>query len=161
MLKKQFDLNIDINNEGKAKVVNSLAILLANTSVLYMKTLNYHWNVSGPFFNNLHQLTNTQYNELALAVDEIAERIRKLGFYAPATYSEYLKLSKITESTVILDFDQMIKDLVSSHEIVTKIIRDIFPLAEEIKDQVTLDLLTRRLEFHESNLWILKVSIPS
>ncbi len=159
MLKKQFDLGGEINSDNKAKVANALGVLLASTSLLHMKTLNYHWNVTGFLFTTIHEFTDVQYKELAVAIDEIAERIRMLGFIAPGTYGEFLKLSIVVESNEILSAEQMIRDLILSHESVTKIVNDIVPLAENINDHVTLDLLTKRLEFHELNLWKLKVSI--
>ena len=161
MLKKQFNHSGELNSENKVKVANELAVLLASTSLLHMKTLNYHWNVTGFLFTTIHELTDVQYKELAIAIDEIAERIRMLGFITPGTFAEFLKLSKVLESSKMLSAEDMIRDLILSHETVTQIINDIVPLAENINDHVTLDLLIKRLEFHELNLWKLKVSIAN
>lgn len=157
MLKQQFfEINDGITAEHRKKIANSIATLLADTYSLYLKTHNYHWNVTGMMFNTLHLMFETQYTELALAVDSIAERIRALGFIAPGSYMEFSKLTKIKEHDGDLDAIAMIKDLIMSHEIVIKTAREVLDFAEKANDQSTLDLLTQRLQIHEKTVWMLR-----
>lgn len=157
MLKQQFfEINDGISKEDRIKVANSLANLLADSYSLYLKTHNFHWNVTGPMFNTLHLMFETHYTELALAVDLVAERIRALGFIAPATYSEFAKLTKIEEHDGGIDANRMIKHLIKAHETVIKTAREVLPLSEAANDQVTLDLLTQRLQVHEKTVWMLR-----
>ena len=157
MLKQQFfEINDGIGKEDRVKVANSLANLLADSYSLYLKTHNFHWNVTGPMFNTLHLMFETHYTELALAVDLIAERIRALGFIAPATYSEFAKLTKIEEHEGDIDANLMIKYLIKAHETVIKTAREVLPLADIANDQVTLDLLTQRLQINEKKVWMLR-----
>ena len=157
MLKQQFfDIHDGINEKDRIKVANSLAKLLADSYSLYLKTHNFHWNVTGPMFNTLHLMFEAHYTELALAVDSIAERIRALGFIAPATYSEFAKLTSIKEHQGDVEATKMIKYLIEAHEIVIKTARVVLPLAEKANDQVTIDLLTQRLQVHEKTVWMLR-----
>lgn len=157
MLKQQFtDINDGITQDNRVKVANSLANLLADSYSLYIKTHNFHWNVTGSMFNTLHLMFEGQYNELALAVDLIAERIRALGFIAPGSYSEFIKLTKIPEHEGDLDAKEMIKNLIIAHELIIRTCREVLPLAEEANDQVTIDLLTQRLQIHEKTVWMLR-----
>ena len=121
-----------------------------------MKTHNYHWNVTGPMFQTLHLMFETQYNELALAVDMIAERIRSLGEYAPASYREFGALSSIPEEGDRPDAEEMIRRLVSGQEAVARTARSVFPMVEEAHDEPTADLLTQRLQVHEKTAWMLR-----
>ncbi|MDD3265711.1 MAG: DNA starvation/stationary phase protection protein [Burkholderiales bacterium] len=157
MLKQQFtNINDGIPEEFRTKVANGLAEMLADSYSLYLKTHNFHWNVTGPMFNTLHLMFETHYTELALAVDLIAERIRALGFIAPGSYGEFAKLTKIKEHSGDTDANDMIKYLIESHEMVIKTARGIFPNADDANDQVTLDLLTQRLQVHEKTVWMLR-----
>ena len=157
MLKQQFfKINDGISEEHRVQIANSLAHLLADTYSIYLKTHNYHWNVTGPMFNTLHLMFEGHYMELALAVDLIAERIRALGFIAPGTYSEFAKLTKLKEHDGELDANAMIHDLISAHETVIKTAREVFPFAEQANDQVTIDLVTQRLQIHEKTVWMLR-----
>jgi len=157
MLKQQFfEINDGISQEHRITIANNLASLLADSYSLYLKTHNFHWNVTGPMFNTLHLMFETHYTELALAVDLIAERIRSLGFIAPGSYSEFAKLSKVVEHSGDTDASDMIKYLIEAHEVVIKTARDILPAADEANDQVTLDLLTQRLQVHEKTVWMLR-----
>jgi len=157
MLKQQFfEINDGISQEHRITIANNLASLLADSYSLYLKTHNFHWNVTGPMFNTLHLMFETHYTELALAVDLIAERIRSLGFIAPGSYSEFGKLSKVVEHSGDTDASDMIKYLIEAHEVVIKTARDILPAADEANDQVTLDLLTQRLQVHEKTVWMLR-----
>src|SRR5262249_33543934 len=130
--------------------------LLADTYTLYLKTHNFHWNVKGPMFQTLHLMFEAQYNELALAVDLIAERIRALGFAAPGTYAEYARLSSIAETHGVREATAMIRLLVQGQEAVVKTARKIFPAVEKAGDEPSADLLTQRMQVHEKTAWMLR-----
>jgi len=149
-------VNIGISEEQRKSIAQGLAVLLADTYTLYLKTHNYHWNVTGPMFQTLHTLFETQYTELAVAVDDIAERIRALGEFAPGSYKEYAKLTSIKEAEGIPSAEEMIKDLVKGQEAIAKTARSIVPTADEASDEVTLDLLTQRMTVHEKTAWMLR-----
>lgn len=149
-------INIGISEEQRKAIAQGLAVLLADTYTLYLKTHNYHWNVTGPMFQTLHTLFETQYTELAVAVDDIAERIRALGEFAPGSYKEYAKLTSIKEAYSIPSAEEMIKDLVKGQEAIAKTARSIVPTADEASDEVTLDLLTQRMTVHEKTAWMLR-----
>ena len=144
-----------MNDDNKA-VAERLTRLLAGTYTLYLKTHNYHWNVTGPMFTTLHTLFETQYSEQALAVDEIAERIRALGQRAPGSYSEYLKLSEVEEDTGSPPAKDMILALAADQEAVVAIAKDVVEASEAVSDQATADLATRRIDVHEKNAWMLR-----
>jgi len=149
-------IDIGISEANRKSIAEGLSRLLADTYTLYLKTHNFHWNVTGPMFQTLHLMFETQYNELALAVDQIAERIRALGFPAPGTYAEYSKLSSIKESTGVPKAEQMIRLLVEGQEAVVRTARSVFPAAEEAHDEPTADLLTQRMQIHEKTAWMLR-----
>ena len=149
-------VNIGISEEQRKSIAQGLSVLLADTYTLYLKTHNYHWNVTGPMFQTLHTLFETQYTELAVAVDDIAERIRALGEFAPGSYKEYAKLTSIKEADSIPSAEEMIKDLVKGQEAIAKTARSIVPTADEASDEVTLDLLTQRMTVHEKTAWMLR-----
>ena len=136
--------------------VDALSTLLADSYTLYLKTHNYHWNVTGPMFTTLHTLFETQYTELALAVDQIAERIRALGAFSPGSYAAFGKLTSIKEATGRADAKTMILALVADQAILVKAARAVIEAAENAKDQATVDLATRRLDAHEKNAWMLR-----
>ncbi|HLX53575.1 MAG TPA: Dps family protein [Aquella sp.] len=160
MLKQQFfDIKDGIPEKERAKIANSLAKVLADSYTLYLKTHNFHWNVTGPMFNSLHLMFEAQYTELALAVDLLAERIRALGFIAPATYTEFIKLTSIKEHTGDVEATKMIKYLIEAHEVVIKTTRSMLPQVEKSDDQATLDLLTQRLQVHEKTVWMLRALV--
>ncbi|MDO8712669.1 Dps family protein, partial [Pseudomonas sp.] len=142
--------------EDRKSIVDGLSRLLSDTYVLYLKTHNFHWNVTGPMFRTLHLMFEEQYNELALAVDSIAERIRALGFPAPGAYSIYERLSSIKEEAGVPSAEDMIKQLVDGQEAVTRTARGIFPLLEKVSDEPTADLLTQRMQVHEKTAWMLR-----
>jgi len=150
------NIEIGINEKDRAEIADGLGKLLADTYSLYLKTHNFHWNVTGPMFQTLHLLFETQYNELALAVDLIAERIRSLGFPAPATYSEFTRLSSIKETAGVPKAEEMIRLLVEGQEAVVRTARSIFPVVEKVSDQATADLLTQRMQVHEKTAWMLR-----
>ena len=137
-------------------VVEALSKLLADTYTLYLKTHNYHWNVTGPMFNTLHTLFETQYTEYALAVDEIAERIRAIGARAPGSYTEFAELASVKEDRGSPPAMEMIKNLVADQEATVTSARKIVEVAEAAGDQATADLGVRRIETHEKNAWMLR-----
>lgn len=149
-------VNIGIEEGTRAEIAAGLSRLLADTYTLYLKTHYFHWNVTGPMFQTLHLMFETQYTELALAVDSIAERIRALGFPAPGSYTEYAKLSSIPETTEVPKAQEMIKLLVEGQEAVCRTARSIYPIAETASDEPTADLLTQRLQLHEKTAWMLR-----
>lgn len=140
-------------------VVRELSSLLASTYTLYTKTQNYHWNVTGPMFTTLHTLFETQYTELAAAIDEIAERIRARGAFAPGSASEFTKLSAVKEDTGRSEAKQMIRRLTQDQAAVGDVARRVIEAAEAVNDQATVDLGTRRLDAHEKNAWMLRVHL--
>ena len=150
------DIQIGIQTEQRQAIADGLSRLLADTYTLYLKTHNYHWNVTGQMFNTLHLMFETQYNELALAVDLIAERIRALGHPAPGTFKEFLSLASIKEVNGTPKADDMIRHLVAAQEATARTARKLFPVVEAANDQPTADLLTQRLEVHEKTAWMLR-----
>uniref|UniRef100_UPI0036F264AB Dps family protein n=1 Tax=Trichocoleus desertorum TaxID=1481672 RepID=UPI0036F264AB len=149
-------INIGIDEADRKEIVDGLSRLLADTYTLYLKTHNFHWNVTGPMFQTLHLMFETQYNELALAVDLIAERIRALGFPAPGTYSDFARLSSIEETPGVPSADEMIRLLVAGQEAVVRTARSVFPATERVNDEPTADLLTQRMQIHEKTAWMLR-----
>ncbi len=149
-------IDIGIPEDQRIQIADGLSRLLADTYTLYLKTHNFHWNVTGPMFTTLHTMFELQYTELALAIDVIAERIRALGIYAPGTYKQFSELSSIKEETRIPSAIQMIKQLVKGQEAVTRTARSIFPLVDKAHDEPTADLLTQRMQIHEKNAWMLR-----
>jgi len=150
------ELDIGINTESREQIAGGLSRLLADSYTLYLKTHNYHWNVTGPQFNTLHQMFEQQYTELATAIDEIAERIRALGVRAPGSYSEYSELTRINEGAGSENAEEMIRQLVIGQETVARTAREAFPAAETASDEPTADLLTQRMQIHEKNAWMLR-----
>ena len=151
-------INIDvcIKPQDRQKISQELSVLLADTYLLYLKTHNYHWNITGPLFLTLHELFMKHYLEMALAVDLIAERIRSLGFPAPATFVEFNNLTTLKEEPGVKNAERMITELCQDQEAVMKTIRNVVRVAEAAADLVTVDLLTTRLKVHEKNAWILR-----
>ena len=149
-------MDIGIQENERKQISDGLARLLADTYTLYLKTHNYHWNVTGPMFQTLHLMFEQQYNELALAVDLIAERIRALGFPAPGSYAAFSKLTSIPEEEGSPAAQQMLEHLLEGQETVIRTARSLFPLVEEVNDQPTADLLTQRMQVHEKTAWMLR-----
>ncbi len=156
MVSKTLSINIGIDEKDRKKIAAGLSRLLADTYTVYLKTHNFHWNVTGPMFNTLHLMFETQYNELALAVDAIAERIRALGVHAPGSYAQFAKLTSVKEETGVPEAKEMIRELVEDQETVVRTAREVFPLAEGVSDQPTMDLLTARMQIHEKTAWMLR-----
>lgn len=150
------DINIGIPDAQRQQIADGLSRLLADTYTLYLKTHNFHWNVTGPMFNTLHMMFETQYTELALAVDEIAERIRALGHPAPGSYKAYAELSSIPEAEGVPSAEDMIKQLAEGQEAIVRTARSVFPDAEAANDEPSADLLTQRMQAHEKNAWMLR-----
>ena len=149
-------IDIGIPEKERARIAEGLSKLLADTFTLYLTTHNFHWNVKGPMFQTLHLMFEAQYNELWLALDAIAERIRALGFAAPGTYSQYAKLSSIKETQGVPEAKEMIAILVSGQEAVARTARKIFPVVDKSSDEPTADLLTQRMQVHEKTAWMLR-----
>ena len=149
-------IDIGIAENDRAAIAGGLGRLLADTYSLYLMTHNFHWNVTGPMFQTLHVMFETQYTELAVAVDLVAERIRSLGFPAPATYSEFMRLSSIKEVSGVPKAAEMIRLLVEAQEAVVRTARSIFAVVEQATDEATADLLTQRIQLHEKTAWMLR-----
>jgi starvation-inducible DNA-binding protein len=150
------NIDIGITEQDRKAIADGLSRLLADTYTLYLKTHNFHWNVTGPMFQTLHLMFETQYDELALAVDQIAERVRALGHAAPGTYAAYSKLSSIKEDEGVPKAEEMIRLLVAGQEAVVRTARSVFPAAEKANDEPTADLLTQRMQIHEKTAWMLR-----
>jgi starvation-inducible DNA-binding protein len=149
-------IDIGISEKDREKIAAGLARLLADNYTLYLQTHNFHWNVKGPMFQTLHLMFMEQYNELWLALDQIAERIRALGFPAPGTYAELTRLTSIKEAQGVPEATDMVRVLVQGHEAVARTARKIFPAVEKASDEPTADLLTQRLQVHEKTAWMLR-----
>ena len=153
---KAMPIDIGIPDDQRKDIAEGLSKLLADTYTLYLKTHNYHWNVTGPMFNTLHLMFEAQYDELALAVDLIAERIRALGHPAPGSYREFAQLTQIQDEEEMPDAEGMIRSLVSGQETVVRTARSIFPAVEKANDEASADLLTQRMQIHEKTAWMLR-----
>lgn len=149
-------VDIGISEPNREAIADGLSRLLADSYTLYLKTHNYHWNVTGPMFATLHTLFETQYTELATAVDEIAERIRALGKPAPGSYAAFAKLTSIEEETGTPTAEEMIRQLTVGQETVARTARELIPVVDEANDEPTADLLTQRMQVHEKNAWMLR-----
>lgn len=153
---KMMTIDNGIPEKSRKEIAQGLGRMLSDTYTLYLLTHNFHWNVTGPMFQTLHTMFETQYNELALAVDLIAERIRSLGYPAPGTYEDFAKLTSIKSVKGVPKAKDMITHLVKAHETVSKTARSIFDAAESGHDEATLDLLTQRIQLHEKTAWMLR-----
>ncbi len=149
-------IDIGINEKDRKAIAEGLSRLLADSYTLYLKTHNFHWNVTGPMFNTLHLMFEQQYTELALAVDLVAERIRALGHPAPGSYAAYAALTSIKEAKGVPSAKEMIRQLVEGNEAVARTARQVFPAVEKADDEASADLLTQRMQLHEKNAWMLR-----
>lgn len=149
-------MNIGINQDDTKKIANGVSSVLADTYTLYLKTQNFHWNVTGPRFHQLHEMFEEHYHELAGAVDEIAERIRALGHKSPGTFKEFLELTSISESTGNINADDMLTALIDGHEAISRKSREVIQMADEYNDEATIDLLAGRIKTHEKTAWMLR-----
>jgi len=150
------DIDIGIEASARRDIALELSRVLADTYTLYLLTHNFHWNVTGPQFQTLHLMFEGQYNELAPAVDAVAERIRALGFPAPGSYKQFAALSAIADVDGVPQADDMVRALVRGHETVARTARNAFSVADAANDQPTCDLLTQRLQLHEKTAWMLR-----
>ena len=148
-------IDIGINEISRKEIVEGLSRLLADSYTLYLKTHNFHWNVTGPMFQTLHVMFE-QYTELALAVDLIAERIRVLGFPAPGSYEAFGALTSIKEALGVPNAQEMLRQLVDGQEVVVRTARNMFPVVGKAHDEATADLLTQRMQLHEKTAWMLR-----
>ncbi|MCA9594995.1 MAG: DNA starvation/stationary phase protection protein [Myxococcales bacterium] len=149
-------IDIGIKAEDRERLALELSKLLADSYTLYLKTHNFHWNVTGPMFQTLHTMFEMHYNELALAVDAVAERIRALGHPAPGSYSAFARLSSVKETDGVPKATEMVKLLVEGHETVVRTARQVLNVADATNDQATADLATQRLQVHEKTAWMLR-----
>jgi starvation-inducible DNA-binding protein len=149
-------INIGITSQHREVIAQGLARVLADSYTLYLKTHCFHWNVTGSMFTTLHQLFETQYLELATAIDQIAERIRALGSYAPGSYQQFSQLTSIIEEAAVPKAQSMIEQLLKDQETLVRTAREVCALASEAKDDATADLLTQRMQLHEKNAWMLR-----
>ena len=152
-------IDIGIEAGAREEIASGLARVLADSYTLYLKTHNYHWNVTGPRFRELHLMFEEQYTELATAVDEIAERIRTLGAFAPGSYAEFSELSSIKEARGAPPAEDMVRDLVVASETLVRTIREVLPSAQEADDESTASLLADRLVVHEKTAWMLRSAL--
>ncbi|HEY1077385.1 MAG TPA: Dps family protein [Fontimonas sp.] len=149
-------IDIGISKDARKAIADGLCHLLADEYTLYLKTHNFHWNVTGPMFNTLHLMFETHYTEAALAVDLVAERIRALGFPAPGTYKQYAALSSIKETEGVPPAETMIRELVKGHEACVRTARKVFATVDKASDEPSADLLTQRMQVHEKTAWMLR-----
>ena len=145
-----------VGDQDTQRVADALSNVLADTFILYLKTHNFHWNVTGPMFGTLHQMFEEQYNELWLAVDAIAERIRSLGFSAPGSYGEFTRLTYLQDAPAATSAREMTAELLRDHETTARTTRSALAVARTAVDAPTEDLLTQRLGAHEKAAWMLR-----
>lgn len=150
------EVHIGIDEDKREKIAHGLSKVLADSYMLYLKTHNYHWNVTGNLFHQLHEQFEEQYTELAEAIDVIAERIRALGFKAPGTFSEFDKLTSVKEETDNPKAMEMVKRLAQANEQVIRTAREALAPANDAEDEATIDLLTERLSVHSKTAWMLR-----
>lgn len=155
-MKEKVPIDIGIGEPERKAIADGLAGLLADTFTLYLLTHNFHWNVTGHMFEDLHEMFEDQYNALWQAVDPIAERIRSLGFPVAASYPDFIDLTSVEEADGVPDADEMVRRLVEGHQVVVRTARSMVPAVERVSDQATLDLLTDRLKYHEKTAWMLR-----
>ena len=152
-------IDIGISAADRKEIAEGLSRFLADAYTLYLKTHNFHWNVTGPMFNSLHTMFETQYTEQWTALDEVAERIRALGFNAPGSYGEFVRLSSIREESGadgVSDWKGMVQQLVAGNEAVCRTARGVLKIADDAGDDPSVDLLTQRLQTHEKYAWMLR-----
>ena len=151
-------IDIGIKESDRLKIADGLKHLLADTYTLYLQTHNFHWNVTGPHFRDLHLMFMEQYTEMSVAVDDIAERIRALDVAAPGTYKEFAKLSSIKEVEGTPDGRDMVDILTAGHETVIKACRKVLKLAQDAGDESTTSLSSDRMRIHEKTAWMLRAT---
>lgn len=154
--RKDMNINIGISEEHREQIAAGLSNVLADSYMVYLKTHNYHWNVTGELFHSLHEQFEEQYTELAEAIDEIAERIRALGYRAPGSFKEYIEITSIKEDTDQPDALEMVRRLAVDNETILRTAQEALPLCEDAGDEATIDLLTQRLHVHSKTAWMLR-----
>ncbi len=150
------EVNIGISKEKREAIAKGMSKVLADSYMVYLKTHNYHWNVTGTLFKSLHEQFEEQYTELAASIDEIAERIRSLGYRAPGSFREYSELTSIEEDTDQPDALEMVRRLAVDNEKILITARKVLPTCQEADDEATIDLLTQRLHVHSKTAWMLR-----
>ena len=148
--------DLGLKPKALAKVAQGLAGVMADTYLLYLKTQNFHWNVTGPMFGELHALFEQQYGNLAMAADELAERIRAIGEFAPASFPQFRKLSKISDEEHVLAAEQMIEMAAADNEHVVRRMREVYEITDDAGDVETGDILIRRMQYHAKQAWMLR-----
>jgi starvation-inducible DNA-binding protein len=151
---RKIKVNTGLEANDRERITKGLSKLLADSYMLLLKTHLYHWNVKGKMFHTIHEMTEEQYNELFVAIDEIAERIRALGFDAPGTFTEFNKLTSIQEGNGKASQEEMIADLLKSHESISRLCYEVIPVGEKAGDEVTVDMLIERITVHEKTAWM-------
>ena len=149
-------INIGISDQDRQAVAQQLKCLLADTYSLYLQSHNFHWNVTGPQFNQLHLMFEEHYTEMAVAVDDIAERIRSLGVVAPGTYSEFAQLSNVEEVSGVPSANEMVTILTRGHELIVKTCRSALKIAQAADDESSSALISDRMRVHEKTAWMLR-----
>ena len=151
-------IDIGLSAGDRRKIADGLSHFLADSYTLYLKTHNFHWNITGPMFNSLHVMFEGQYTEAWTALDAVAERIRALGYRAPGSYAEFARLSSIDDAGAVEDTDwrEMVRQLVLGNEAVCRTARKVLKTADGAGDDPTVDLMTQRLNIHEKNAWMLR-----
>ncbi|PSO91223.1 MAG: DNA starvation/stationary phase protection protein [Cyanobacteria bacterium QS_6_48_18] len=155
----QAPVQIGIKDQDRQEIAHGLSRLLADSYLLYLKTHNFHWNVTGPQFHSLHEMFEEQYTELAQAVDTIAERIRTIGYQAPGSYSEFGELASVQETRGAPEAQEMVRLLVEGNETVVRTAREVLSAAERANDESTTDLLMKRMRTHEKTAWMLRSTV--
>lgn len=154
--KETMEINIGISNEHRKAIAEGLSKVLADSYMVYLKTHNYHWNVTGELFHSLHEQFEEQYTELAEAIDVIAERIRSIGYRAPGSFMEFSEITSIEEDTDEPNALEMVKRLALDNEAILRTARSVLPACEEAGDEATIDLITQRLDVHSKTAWMLR-----
>lgn len=150
------DVHIGISSKHRQKIAEGLSNVLADSYMTYLKTHNYHWNVTGKLFHSLHEMFEEQYSEFAEAIDEIAERIRAIGYRAPGSFREFAEITAIEEDTDQPEALEMVRRLAVDHETILRRAREVLPACKEAEDEATIDLITERLEVHSKTAWMLR-----
>jgi len=153
---EKMNINIGISDDHRKKIAQGLSRVLADSYMVYLKTHNYHWNVTGQMFHSLHEMFEEQYTELAEAVDEIAERIRSIGYRAPGSFREFSELTSIEEDIEQPDAMEMVRRLAVDNETILRTAREVLPACEDAGDEATTDLITERLDVHSKTAWMLR-----
>ena len=151
--------NIEMTDQAKGDCAEALSRVLADTYVLYLKTHNYHWNVEGSMFRALHEMFEEQYRDLWNTIDEIAERIRALGHYAPGTHEKFKRFASVQDNEDVPPADDMLGELITDNETVARTIRSVISTTQAAGDEASADLMVSRLAMHEKQIWMMKSTL--